>query len=286
MKGSFLWSVRRELWEHRAVFVAPLAVAALVVLAVLLNAGNLPEKIGLLAKLDADKQRSIAVMPFALAASAILLASFVIGAIYCFEALANERRDRSILFWKSMPVSDATTVLSKAFVPLAVQPAVGLAIAFATQGILLALVAAILGLAGVHLGALWAKLPVLAMSVGLAYGVVVHVLWYAPLYALFLMLSAWVRRPIVWVLVPAVTVPFLEQIAFHTSYAGRFIRHRITGAVAEAFVPDAMRGPITSLSQLDPVRFLASPGLWLGLFLAAGFLRATIHLRRSREPLR
>lgn len=145
MRGSFLWSVRRELWEHRAVFVAPLAVAALVVLAVLINAGNLQEKIGHVEKLDAEKQLFVAVMPFALAASAILLASFVIGGIYCLEALAGERRDRSILFWKSMPVSDATTVLSKAFVPLAVQPAVGLALAFATQAILLAVIAAILG---------------------------------------------------------------------------------------------------------------------------------------------
>jgi len=286
MRGSFLLSVRRELWEHRAVFVVPLVVAALVVLAVLFNAATLQKQIGLLAKLDAEKQRSIAVMPFGLAAAAILLASFVIGAIYCLEALANERRDRSILFWKSMPVSDATTVLSKAFVPLAVQPAVGLAVAFATQVILLALIAAILGAAGVDLGTLWAKLPVLTMTVALAYGVVVHVLWYAPLYALFLMLSAWVRRPIAWVLVPAITVSILEQIAFRTSYAGRFIRHRMTGAVAEAFVPDAMREPITSLSQLDPLRFLASPGLWLGLFFAAGFLRAAIHLRHSREPLR
>lgn len=286
MKGAFLWSVRRELWEHRAVFVAPLAVAALVVLAVVINAGNLQEKIGQLAKLDAEKQLFVAVMPFALAASAILLASFVIGGIYCLEALAGERRDRSILFWKSMPVSDATTVLSKAFVPLAVQPAVGLALAFATQAILLVLIAAILGAAGVDLGPLWAKLPVLATTVALAYGVVVHVLWYAPLYALFLMLSAWVRRPIVWVLVPAITVSILERIAFGTSYAAGFIRHRMTGAVAEAFVPDATREPIVSLSQLDPVRFLASPGLWLGLLFAAGFLRAAIHLRRSREPLR
>lgn len=285
MKHAFAWSVRRELWEHRGIFIAPLVVAAFVIGAVLLNARNLQEKIGALASLDAGKQQLAVVVPFGLSASVILLVSFVVGAFYCFEALHGERRDRSMLFWKSMPVSDATTVLSKAFVPLAVQPAAGFAIALATQAILVALLAAILATAGADVGALWAKLPVFPMTVAMLYGVVVHVLWFAPIYALFLLLSAAVRRPFLWVLVPAIAIQAVEKIAFGTGYSGLFMRYRITGAMSEAFVPDALREPITSLAQLDPVRFLSSPGLWLGLLFAAAFLVAAIHLRRSREPL-
>jgi ABC-2 type transport system permease protein len=146
-------------------------------------------------------------------------------------------------------------------------------------------IATVLGMAGVALGPLWAKLPIATMAISLIYGVVVHVLWYAPLYAFFLMMSAWVRRPFLWVLVPAIAGQILEQIAFGTGYLGMFIRYRVLGAMGEAFVPKAMRDPITSLSQLDPMRFLSSPGLWLGLFFAAGFLYAAVHLRRSREPL-
>jgi ABC-2 type transport system permease protein len=285
MKGAFASSVRRELWEHRAVILAPLFVAGLVVVSVLLGAFSHGPNIGPLLKLDAAKLQSLVVMPFGLSASVVLFVSFAIGAYYAFDALNAERRDRSILFWKSMPVSDATTVLSKAFIPLAVQPAVGVAIALALQAILAVLLAAILSATGVDVGRLWAMVPAGPMTIALLYGVFVHVLWYAPLYALFLMLSAWVRRPFLWVLVPALAVQLLEKIAFGTSWSGTFLRHRLLGALSEAFVPNALNKPITSLAELDPVRFLTSPGLWLGLLFAAGFLYAAIYLRRSREPL-
>ena len=68
-----------------------------------------------------------------------------------------------------------------------------------------------------------------------------------------------VRRPILWVLVPTIVVQVLERIAFGTGYAGNFVKHRIMGAMGEAFVPGAVKGPVTLLSQLDPMRFVASP---------------------------
>jgi hypothetical protein len=51
-----------------------------------------------------------------------------------------------------------------------------------------------------------------------------------------------------------------------------------------AFRDDAMREPITQLAQLDPLRFLSTPGLWIGLVFAAVFLAAAVRLRRSRDP--
>lgn len=286
MKGAFYWCVRRELWEHRAVFIAPPVVAGFAIAAVLLNIGKLQQQAGLLAGMPLDAQRMAVVTPFGLAASVILLVSFVVGAFYCFDALNTERRDRSILFWKSMPVSDATTVLSKAFVPMVVQPAFGFAVALATQAVLLLLFAAILKVAGVDLGPLWEKLPIFPTTVAMLYGLVVHVLWYAPAFALFLLLSAWVRRPFLWVAVPVVAVQAIEKIAFGTSYSGQFLRWRVAGAMSEAFAPST-RGDaiVTSLAQLDPVRFLSSPGLWGGLAFAAFFLYAAIQLRRHKEPL-
>ena len=53
----------------------------------------------------------------------------------------------------------------------------------------------------------------------------------------------------------------------------------------EAFAADAMKVPITQLSQLDPARFFGSPGLWVGLVFAVAFLAAAIWLRRRREPI-
>jgi hypothetical protein len=52
----------------------------------------------------------------------------------------------------------------------------------------------------------------------------------------------------------------------------------------EGFAPGAIQHPITQLSQLEPLRFFTSPGLWLGLLAAALFLYAAARLRRSKEP--
>lgn len=286
MKGAFYWSVRREVWEHRAVWMAPLAVAAFALLAFLvaLSVGHL-QKAGNFSALSFEKQRQLVMMPFGLAASMVLLTGFVVAAFYCLDALNAERRDRSILFWKSMPVSDLTTVLSKAAIPMVVIPVVAYAVALATQAILLVVAGIGLRSIGADIASLYDRLPVAVMTVSLAYGVAVHALWYAPLFALLLLASVAVRRPFLWVVLPAVAVQILEKIAFGTGYSSEFIKYRLAGAMVEAFKHDAGRAPITQLSQLDPARFFTSPGLWLGLLAAAALLYAATRLRRSKEPL-
>ena len=100
-----------------------------------------------------------------------------------------------------------------------------------------------------------------------------------------LLVSVLVRRPFLWIVVPAIAVQILEKIAFGTSYSGALIKYRVVGAMAEAFTPGAEQHPITQFSQLDPARFFTSPGLWLGLAAAALFLYAAARVRRSKEPL-
>src|SRR5688572_4859837 len=96
------WSVRRELWENRSVVLAPLIVAAVVLFGTLLSTISLPKKV---------RQNAVIVQPFQMAPAPIMLAMFIVAAFYSLDALYGERRDRSILFWKSLPVSDRTTVL-------------------------------------------------------------------------------------------------------------------------------------------------------------------------------
>lgn len=285
MKGTLYWSVRRELWEHRSVWIAPLAVAGLGLLAFLLSLAKGSFDVSGFSALPPGKQQHLVMMPFGLAASVILVTGFIVAAFYCLDALNAERRDRSILFWKSMPVSDLTAVLAKALIPIAVVPVVAYAIALVAQAALLVLAGVGLKALGADVGSLYERLPVVVMVVALAYGVAVHALWYAPLFALLLLASVAFRRPFLWVVVPAIVMQVLEKIAFDTAYTGAFIKYRLVGGMAEAFKPDAVGEPITSLAQLDPARFLASPGLWLGLLFAAGCLYVAIHLRRSKEPL-
>src|SRR5207245_2315921 len=101
----------------------------------------------------------------------------------CLDALHGERRDRSILFWKSLPVSDLTTVLSKASIPLVVLPLLTFTITVAMQLIMLLLSSAVLLGSGLNVATLWTQLSFVQMSLLLLYHLMtVHALWPAPIY--------------------------------------------------------------------------------------------------------
>jgi ABC-2 type transport system permease protein len=279
------WSVRRELWENRSLHVAPLIAAAVILFGFSIRTITLPRRMHAMSALDPAQQLDALARPYDMAAALIILTAYIVGAFYCLDALYGERRDRSILFWKSLPVSDLTTVLSKASIPLVVLPVLVFAIALATQVAMLLLSTVVLLASGVGAATLWTRLfqdtPVLL------YGLTVHALWHAPLYAWLLLVSSWARRtPFLWALLPPLALGAVERIAFQTSHFASLLKYRLVGAMAEAFAVKAGdNGLCIRLSQLDPLRFLSSPGLWIGLAAAAAFLAAAARLRRLREPI-
>jgi ABC-2 type transport system permease protein len=277
------WSIRRELWENRSIYIAPLVVAAIVLFGILINTINLP---GRLRTLDPAKHHAAIVTPYNMAPTPIMLAAFLVGIFYALDALHGERRDRSILFWKSLPVSDLTIVLSKASVPLVVLPLIALALGVATQLIVLLLRTAVLLGNGLSAAPLWAELLFLQDPLVQLYGLTVHALWFAPIYGWLLLVSAWAgRTPFLWAVLPPLALGAVERIAFQTSYFGSLMRYRVIGAMGEAFAAKGMQHSNFTLKQLDPLGFLGTPGLWIGLVVAAGFLAAAVRLRRNREPI-
>src|SRR5471030_3307222 len=164
------WSVRRELWENRSIYIAPLAVAAVVLVTFLIGMFALPHhRMRAVFALDPAKQRAAIELPYDLAAGLILATALVVGLFYCLDALQGERRDRSILFWKSLPVSDLTTVLSKASIPLVVLPLLLFAIVVITQLIMLLLSTAALLISGGSALMLWRQLPLFQLQIVLLY---------------------------------------------------------------------------------------------------------------------
>lgn len=279
------WSLRRELWENRSIYVVPLIVAGLSLFGFFISTFRLPAKLRGLAALDPEQQRIAVASPFSLAASMILFSGVVVSFFYCLDALSGERRDRSILFWKSLPVSDRATVLSKASIPLFVQPLLGYVIAHVVQLLMLFGSTVVALASGQRALTLWGPLPIFQMPLVMFYGLAVHALWYAPLYAWLLLVSSWARRAtFLWAILPLVAVMIVERAAFGTTRFAELLKYRFMGAMIEAFQVNAALVPITRLSQLDPLRFLSSPGLWIGLLLAAAFLAAAVRLRRNREP--
>jgi ABC-2 type transport system permease protein len=281
------WSVRRELWENRSIYVGPLAVAAALLLGFLVTAARLPERVGELSGLELAQQYGRVSAPFHTAAGLPIVVAFLVGAFYCLDALHGERRDRSILFWKSLPVSDRTTVLSKASVPLVVLPAIVYPIIVVTQLVMLAVSSAVLLANGMDLAPFWERLPMFQLWLAILYALVAVALWHAPVYAWLLLVSAWARRaPLLWAVLPPLAVAAFERIAFGTSHVALLIRHRLLGWFTHGFVANAEdRAPGEVLTHLTPGRLLGMPGLWIGLLLAGAFLAAAVRLRRSREPI-
>ena len=287
-RTKFFWSLRREVWENRSIYVAPLVVAAVAFVGFILGMGHYLPRLRDIDTLEATRRMALLILPFSVAASAVLFTGIIVGILYCADALHGERRDRSILFWKSMPVADATTVHAKMAVPCLVLPLLGFAIAVSLQAAMLVVSAAILGAKGMDALLIVAGVPWGEATLCMLYGVVAHALWYAPIYAWFLLIGSWAKRaPLLWAVLPFVAAFVIESITFQrgTTYVSAFLKYRITGAMTEAFVPNAMKQPLAHLSQLDPGRFLATPGLWLGLLFAVACVSGAIYTRRRAEPL-
>jgi ABC-2 type transport system permease protein len=281
----FYWSVRRELWEYRSIYIAPLAAAAVVLFGFLISMIWLPRRMPTILTLDLEKQREALVMPYHMAAGLIMGVAFVVGLYYCLDALHSERRDRSILFWKSLPVSDLTTVLSKVSVVFILQ-LLTFAITIATHWIMLLLSSAVLLVSGISVGSLWTQLSLPEMSLMLLYHLLmVHVLWYAPIYCWLLLVSGWARRAVLlWAVLPPLAICVVEKLAFNTLHFATLLKYRFfsePGSMSMTADPF----PIDLGAQLTPGTFLLSPGLWLGLVFAAAFLFAAVRLRRYREPI-
>jgi ABC-2 type transport system permease protein len=262
----FYWSVRRVLWENHSVYITPLAVVA--VLGYLILTLGVPVPMPDPRLLDE---------PYSMAAA------FVVGIFYSLDTLHGERRDRSILFRKSLPVADLTTVLSKASIPLLVLPLFSFAIAAATEVIEMGLTSVVRSAGGLSVATPSTSVFRISLVLLLYHTVTVNVLWHAPIYSWLLLVSGWARRAtFLWAALPWIAICAVEKIAFNTSYCAAMLGDRFVGG------PEAVKGTgrfVDALSRLTPGRFLSSPSLWIGLVVAAVFLTASVRLRRYQGAI-
>src|SRR2546428_251232 len=281
------WSVRRELWENRSIYIAPLAVAAVILFGFLISTIHLPDKMRAALALDPAKQHELIEQPYSFAALLIMGTTFIVAVFYCLDALHGERRGRGILFWKSLPVSDLTTVLAKASIPLVILPLLTFAITVAMQWLMLLVSSAIVLVSGQSVTELWTKLSFLRMSLLLLYHVLTaHALWPAPIYCWLLLVSGWARRAtFLWAALPLVAIAGVEQIAFHTRHFAALVGSRLIGDVPTLASTSPDMFPTGPMTHIAPGSFLSNPGLWIGLAVAAIFLATAVRLRRYQGPV-
>ena len=265
------WSVRRELWENRFIYIVPLIVAGVVLFGFAIGAASLPHL-----------RVHAGATPLNFALFSLMLTYVILTLVYCLGALHNERSDRSILFWKSLPVPDVTTVIAKASIPILILPL----ITFASTG----------GHAGHHADRgqavpvrrrPWTQTPIVPLWTAMLYHLLtVHALYYAPIYGWLLLVSAWARRaPILWASLPVAAILIVERLIFNTSAFGHMLVARLVGGPGAIEYPPPGNMPIQAPTLANLGAFLASPGLWIGLAVCAVFLAAAVRVRRYQGPI-
>lgn len=289
---AFYWSIRRELWENRSLYIAPLIAATVFVLGFIVSVARLRHQVSS-SQLDTAQLHEALTTRFDLAAGLIMGVAFFVGIFYAIDALYGERRDRSILFWKSLPISDLITVLSKFTVPIVVVPVISFGITLLTQFAMLLLSSVILAGSGANLGIVWNVTPFLLDSAALFYHLLtIHGFWYAPLYAWLLLVSAWAPRlPFLWAFLPPFVICGLEKITLGTSYFLDLLKYRALGPdntmtpEHHQHVSGGATIPQHTAATLIPHHFFSTPGLWIGVVVAAALLFITVRVRRYRGPI-
>lgn len=287
--NRFGWLLRRELWENRSIWLAPLIAVAALTLISLFGLRGL-EQVQIDQHFDEDKRQKLVAAIYVGVTMLFFLVAMISSFFYSLDALYGDRRDRSILFWKSLPLSDVETVLSKAVTALVVIP-------------LAAAAGALLGQWGVALAGtlkfgsamMLEPTALLAGAVFAIYGAVAFMLWYAPLVAYLLAWSAWApRSPFLYAIVPPVVLSVIEKLVFGSDHVWRLLADRTFGAGRALALGDAeglglvFNGEERQVRGFDAVshmaqEFFATPELWLGLVAAAALLAATVWIRRYRD---
>ncbi|KQQ45899.1 hypothetical protein ASF61_19875 [Duganella sp. Leaf126] len=312
--NTMKWLVKRELWEHKGMLVwTPLVIAALVAALALLavfsgneihfgdTMGSQTYTVNIQGQARAGVVAALSQGYIVAAVPVYLVLGFLVF-FYCLGALNDERRDRSILFWKSLPVSDLTTVLSKVLTALVVAPLIVAGVAIGLALLLLAAVAVKLSLHGTVLFADLLVAPELYLApLRLLALLPVYMLWALPTVGWLLMISSMVRSKVfVW----AVGVPvgagllliWMQKILGFELNAywiiGNVLNRLLLGVAPGSWVLFGAGRPVLSQEHGVPApdavllyswSTLADLVLWLGVAAGVAMIAVAVWMRRRRE---
>ena len=326
--------LQREFWEHKGGFFwAPLVAGAIFLLVTLMGMG-----VGEMALSRADgnvqvngQQVSIQGLDLgritsnmsaqdmeqfsqgingALYVSAgwsLLVFGFVVF-FYLLGALYDERKDRSVLFWKSLPVSDAETVLSKVAMAIVIGPLIAIAAGLATMLGFLLLLGLFAALHGANpMSLVWGPANPLDVIVNILGSLPIYALWALPTVGWLLLCSSWSRsKPFLW----AIMIPVFAGILvgwfglmhiidmdltsawYWKNVAGRLLTSAWPGtslayAAAQETAMSGRQAAIESMHAYAGLganyRLLLDPSTWIGAIAGVAMIFGAIRMRRYRD---
>ena len=295
--------MKREVWEHRSIYVTPLAVASIVTLgtlAMLMFAGGFAKELDVAifgaTNIAGDAERKVALTGFFVGTSWVfLLAAMVLTVFYTLDCLYAERKDKSILFWRSLPITDAEAVVSKLVTAIVVIPLVTVAAIIATHIVNLVVTSIWVTAKGADAGHLiWGSVPLLDNWLAALIVTLASAIWMSPFVGWFLFVSAFTKRsPLLMAFMPLVLIPLLELIFLRSTVFAEAVFTRrgmiplFRGMDMKGFFDEESlhvnEEIVSLLAHLDLARFLTSPSMWAGLVVCAIFVTAAIYVRRYRD---
>jgi ABC-2 type transport system permease protein len=302
---SYMMLIRREFWEHRGLWIAPLIAAGVILVGTLL--GDVSDsgfmividdaKLEFARKITDVQRASMFGALIVLLSIPIMLTTLVVVFFYLADCLYSERKDRSILFWKSLPVSDSATVGSKLATGLLAAPLIAWGLALVTTTLCFLIWKVRVSATGLSNFMVWDTVMWLKVQ---ALGLVnapIAALWYAPIAGYIVAVSAWARRSVsLWLVLPPVLIVWFEDAVLNSGRIAKFLENRLTGffEYVGGKDPGVLRPGAESgigrveqltarLEQFGAVELLATPQLWLGVVAAALLFYVAVRLRRYRD---
>lgn len=300
--------IRKEMWEYKTTFViVPLALTlmmtAIMVFAALsfeVSGGDTPFiDIGELATLNSN-QREWKIYQLMNDVSIFLkLVLFTVSIFYLCSALFEERKTQTILFWKSLPVSDAQTILAKWITIAVCVPVIYWLAISACQLVSLLLTLYLASGSGYDSVDLILKPahPIQTWWLSLNY-ILLDVIWLAPAYGWFLLMSASSKRaPMMSAFIPLIMVSIAESWLLEGHSLFFLILKRLAPQELMLWVesiPNRFVGTeLLSLAGIDStslvphwsdvVHSYVKLDLWLGLVFAVGLFLITVNVRKRRS---
>ena len=223
-------SVKKELWEfNKLLFWVPIIIMIMMVAAPLLQLMIIEDYQwngiidGLTRLQNQEVTQELARVSFAAISGLFMpfmMVALLIQVYYFLVCLFDERRDMSIYFWRSMPVSDATAISTKLLTGALVIP--GIFMLAATVTLVLALFLALIGCIALSVGYdisiwhVWGSLE-LFTNISLVWlSLIPFVLWLFPLFAWLMLMSMFANKaPFLWALLPIIILVLVEAFVVH-----------------------------------------------------------------------
>jgi ABC-2 type transport system permease protein len=206
-----------------------------------------------------------------------------------------------VLFWKSLPLSDRETVLSKVASALLVAPLIAVAAALATMvGFLVVVSGAVLLHGGNPFTLVWGPGSPLKVAGQMVAMIPVYALWALPTAGWLLLCSAWAKsKPFLWALMiplfAGIFVTWFDLMHLFNLESGWFWKNIVARAllsvapgswISTTHMPGNFGGdnPLDTLAAVRTTySVLATPQLWIGAVAGVAMIIGAIRLRRWRD---